>query len=87
MQIYARPNNLPNSRLGLVVSKKVERSAVKRNRIKRLFRETFRTSQTDNDWVAMDWIMRLKRPVAKKDSVQFVAEIRLLMNQLQQCHD
>jgi len=73
--------------MGLVVSKKVERGAVKRNRIKRLFRETFRTSQQDFGVTGMDWIMRLRRPVAKTDSAQFVAEIRLLMNQLQRCHD
>ncbi|MEJ5301430.1 MAG: ribonuclease P protein component [Thermodesulforhabdaceae bacterium] len=36
------PNNLPFSRLGLVVPKKYYRKAVKRNRLKRCVREWFR---------------------------------------------
>lgn len=38
------PNNLANSRLGLVVSKKIDKRAVVRNRIKRKLREIFRLS-------------------------------------------
>lgn len=40
--LLAKPNDTPNSRLGLVMSKKNVGNAVKRNRIKRLCRETFR---------------------------------------------
>lgn len=40
-------NNLGHPRLGISVSKKNVRSAVKRNRIKRLTRETFRCRQDD----------------------------------------
>ncbi len=87
MQIYAMPNGLSFSRLGLIVPKKIERGAVKRNRIKRQLRETFRTFQNDN-LVQMDWIMRMRRPVTANISrAQFVTEIRLLMYRLQQCHD
>jgi hypothetical protein len=36
----------------------------------------------------MDWVMRLKRPVSRIETAQFVAEIKLLMYELQQqCHD
>jgi ribonuclease P protein component len=35
-------NNNPYSRLGLVISKKVDKRAVQRNRIKRISRESFR---------------------------------------------
>jgi ribonuclease P protein component len=35
-------NNLPHSRAGFIVSNKVSKSAVKRNRIKRLMREAVR---------------------------------------------
>ncbi len=88
VQIYARPNGLSFSRLGLIVPKKVECGAVKRNRIKRQLRETFRTSQRQrDDIVHMDWIMRIRRPIAPNISTQFTAEIKLLMHQLQQCHD
>ncbi|MDR4516806.1 MAG: ribonuclease P protein component [Nitrosomonas sp.] len=87
VQIYAKPNGLPFSRLGLIVSRKVERAAVKRNRAKRLLRETFRTFQRNNNTMEMDWIMRLKCPVTAERSTEFIAEVRLLMHQLQQCHD
>lgn len=87
VQVYAKPNGLPYSRLGLIVPKKVERKAVKRNRTKRLLRETFRTFQHNAYNKKMDWVMRLRRPITKDISAQFIAEIRLLMHQLQQCHD
>ncbi len=87
LQIYAKPNHLSYSRIGLVVSKKFERRAVNRNKIKRLLRETFRTFQEKSDATGMDWVMRLKRPISKIDSAQFTAEIKLLMHELQQCHD
>ena len=70
-----------------MVSKKVERSAVRRNKIKRLLRETFRTFQQDSDTTKMDWIMRLRRPITEIGTTQFIAEIELLMHQLQQCPD
>ncbi|HQU62358.1 MAG TPA: ribonuclease P protein component [Nitrosomonas sp.] len=86
LQIYAKPNELLYSRIGLIVSKKIERRAVKRNKMKRLLRETFRTFEK-NDAMGMDWVMRLKRPVSRGEVAQVVAEIKLLMHELQQCHD
>ena len=45
-RILARANQVGQSRLGMAVSKKVDRTAVGRNRIKRVIRESFR------HWVA-----------------------------------
>ncbi len=43
--VLARTNNLTHPRLGLAISKKCAKRAVDRNRIKRLFRESFRINQ------------------------------------------
>ena len=89
IQVYAKPNGLAYARIGLIVSKKIERHAVKRNLIKRILRETFRKNRqsehsNDNN---MDWVIRLKRSIGKDESIRLVSEARLLMIELQQCHD
>lgn len=43
--ILARPNGLDHPRLGLIIAKKHIRLASRRNRLKRLIRETFRHQQ------------------------------------------
>ncbi|MGV6861488.1 MAG: ribonuclease P protein component [Putridiphycobacter sp.] len=43
--VLARENGLNHPRLGLAISKKCAKKAVDRNRIKRLFRESFRLNQ------------------------------------------
>lgn len=42
--VVARPNGLDRSRLGLSVGRVIWKSAVKRNRVRRIFREAFRLS-------------------------------------------
>ncbi|MCE7915495.1 MAG: ribonuclease P protein component [Nitrosomonas sp. PRO4] len=89
IQIYAKPNGLAYARIGLIVSKKTEKRAVKRNWIKRILRETFRKSRhyqcrcTDK----MDWVIRMRRSVTKNESMELITEIKLLMFKLQQCHE
>lgn len=45
--VLSRHNGLDYCRLGLVVSRKTARSAVARNRIKRMIRESFRNHQQE----------------------------------------
>jgi ribonuclease P protein component len=45
LTVLAKRNALPQARLGLAISKKVVKTAVGRNRIKRLVRESFRQHQ------------------------------------------
>jgi ribonuclease P protein component len=45
LTVLARRNSLPHARLGLAISKRVIKTAVGRNRIKRLVRESFRQQQ------------------------------------------
>ena len=46
LTVLALPNNLPHPRIGLILSRRVG-SATRRNRIKRLLRESFRLMQYD----------------------------------------
>ena len=57
--ILARPNELGHPRLGFVISKKNVRRAVKRNRVRRIIRESFRLNQ--HNLPAVDMIL-LARP-------------------------
>ena len=63
-KIMARPNGESGSRLGLAVSRKVDRRAVQRNRLKRLVRESFRQQLASNpDMPAANYLV-LPRPQA-----------------------
>ncbi len=83
LQVFAKPNNLIHSRLGIIVAGKIERLAAKRNRAKRLLRESFRKQQ--RDLTGLDFVIRLRRPVAAQDSSRMRDEARGLMIQLQRC--
>ena len=61
--LYAKPNELSYSRLGLSVNRKIG-NAVKRNRIKRRIREVFRRYLMDRQ-LKYDFIV-----IARRDSVK-----------------
>lgn len=83
LQVFAKPNNLVHSRLGLIVAGKIERLAVNRNRVKRLLREAFRARQ--QDLAGLDLVVRLRCRVAQSNSMQMTGEAEMLMIQLQRC--
>lgn len=83
IQIFAKPNNLIHSRLGLIVAGKVERLAVNRNRARRLLREVFRARQ--QDLAGLDLVVRLRCQISRSDAVRMTGEAEMLMLQLQRC--
>ena len=72
--LLAIPNSLSQSRLGLVVGKKNIPTAVGRNQVKRVVRETFRQQQFA---LSLDIVF-----LARKDAIKFSAkQIALLLDQ------
>ena len=61
--LYARANQLPHARLGIVVAKRYAPRAATRNTVKRITRELFRTTQLP----AIDCIVRLSKPLNTRD--------------------
>ncbi|MBC7499118.1 MAG: ribonuclease P protein component [Herminiimonas sp.] len=84
--LYARPNQLPQARLGVVAAKRFAPRAATRNTIKRVTRELFRQSALP----AMDCIVRLSRPVNTKSgpatSTALKAALRAELTRLFQAH-
>ena len=64
--LLARPNQLSNARLGMVVAKKNIRFSVHRNRIKRVVRDSFRLIQ--HDLAPVDIIFLVRRGMDKLSS-------------------
>lgn len=62
--LFVRKNNLETPRLGLAFSKKFVAKASNRNRIKRVFRESFRTHQLPS----VDIVAIARRGLAQTDN-------------------
>lgn len=76
LKIHYKPNNLSYSRLGLVVSKRINKRANKRNYMKRLMRELFRTTQ--QHWHGVDIIIRITRSFTPDDYANVESEFMLI---------
>lgn len=63
---HVAPNRLTHARIGLAVSRKVDKKAVERNRIKRLVRESFRRNAPQLDGI--DVVMVAKVGASKQPS-------------------
>ncbi len=71
LTLLARSKALKHARLGLAVSKKVAQEAVKRNRLKRVIREYFRTNQ--HQFLPLDVVVIPKRGFLKLSPAQQIA--------------
>lgn len=71
--ILARPTENAQSRLGLVIAKKHIRLATRRNRIKRLIRETFRHQQPTLGNI--DVIVLARKGMDELDNAQLIAQL------------
>jgi len=76
-QVYAKPNNRADSRLGITVNKRFVPKATERNFCKRLARETFRLNCPLLGGV--DMVVRARSAVLFASSAQARAEILDLM--------
>lgn len=71
-------NSLGHARLGIALAKKTIPKAHNRNRIKRLLRETFRTTRLP----AVDVIFLARRGVAEIDNTTIIAKLSTLWNKI-----
>ncbi|MDH2917085.1 MAG: ribonuclease P protein component [Gallionella sp.] len=76
--LHSQPNAESCARLGVSVSKRIVPSAVKRNSVKRLIRESFRL-RTKSE-VARDIVIRLRKPLGKQDRVLARAVLAEMLN-------
>ncbi|NWG30439.1 MAG: ribonuclease P protein component [Rhodocyclaceae bacterium] len=71
--LHYKENGLPHPRLGLVIPKKLARTAVLRNAIKRQAREAFRLNRPGLP--AFDLVLRLVQPVTLGEKSDWRVEI------------
>ena len=80
MIVVGAPNGLDHPRLGLSVGKRIWKSAVKRNRVRRVFRESFRLSCSELpplDLVLIPAVPKLKpgTRAARAELVRLAAKV------------
>lgn len=82
--VYTAPNQLPQARLGITVSRKVSPRAVQRNRIKRQVRESFRQHRLT--LCGVDLVVIARPEAAKSDNKTLKAALQQHWERIQrQC--
>lgn len=77
IRLYFKPNDyLLNSRLGLIVSKKIHKKANKRFYMKRVLRELFRINQ--ESWYPYDIVIKVQKIFTKDEFQEIKEEFNLL---------
>ncbi len=72
--VLARANGLAYPRLGLAISRKVAKSAVARNRIKRIVRESFRRHQSQ--FGGLDWVVMGRTSLTQQENAILFASLQ-----------
>ena len=80
LTILARRNNRRQARLGLAIAKKSVRTAVQRNRIKRIIREYFRLHQQKIS--SADYVVLVRQGIDKMDNVTIEHSVAKQFNYL-----
>lgn len=81
VSFYFKPNQLGLSRLGMVVKKKYIKTAVGRNRIKRLIREQFRPKMSN--FQGYDLVVFLNKPRDKAALDSFRSDLETQWSKLE----
>ena len=77
VQLWQKPNKLGYPRLGIVVAKKTDRRAVRRNYMKRVLREWFRLNR--HRMPGSDLVIRVRRPFDAAGLKQVLVQLERIM--------
>ncbi len=80
--VHYLPNTQDHARLGLVVGKKVAKSSVHRNYMRRVLRELFRTRLHEIN--PLDLVVRVQKKFEKKDFIEIKQEFDALILKINQ---
>lgn len=80
--LLAKKNDLDHPRLGLVIAKKKEKTAVGRNRVKRIIRESFRLNQ--HNLPNIDIVVLARDKVGEADNQQLQKQLNKLWKKIAQ---